>query len=268
MPAVGATVSPAWDRTGRFLGPSIERHWAAYPLAEQVGWWVGRRVRAGALADARVLGAAIVDVGRRRPVNSGAPGLLRARVAAGGATTGRCCTRPYTLWHLSYVVIGASLAAELHVVEPREAVARLLPGGGRRRTRSTSSTGGRSGRGSPGGSLVALAAVGLAGAIALGVHGVVRGLGLDAGVHRRWAPSSCSRTTSSCSAARSTRDLWFALAWGAFPVLTASFAQTGAVRPRRPWWRPPRAPLSAAQRVLSTPVRRLRRTASRRRGAT
>jgi demethylmenaquinone methyltransferase/2-methoxy-6-polyprenyl-1,4-benzoquinol methylase len=39
MPPIGRVVSPAWARTGRFLGPSIERHWTAHPLDEQLGWW-------------------------------------------------------------------------------------------------------------------------------------------------------------------------------------------------------------------------------------
>jgi demethylmenaquinone methyltransferase/2-methoxy-6-polyprenyl-1,4-benzoquinol methylase len=65
MPAVGRIVSPAWARTGRFLGPSIERHWAAHPLDGQVGWWVDagfEQVRWRTLA----FGAAIVMWGTRR----------------------------------------------------------------------------------------------------------------------------------------------------------------------------------------------------------
>ena len=39
MPAVGAAVSRDWYRTGRFLGPSIERFYRRAPVAEQVRWW-------------------------------------------------------------------------------------------------------------------------------------------------------------------------------------------------------------------------------------
>jgi hypothetical protein len=54
-------------------------------------------------------------------------------------------------------------------------------------------------------------------------------------------------------------DAWFALSWGAFPALTGYFAQTGTIR-----WEAVLVALacfflSAAQRRLSTPVRRLRR---------
>ena len=73
------------------------------------------------------------------------------------------------------------------------------------------------------------------------------------------ACSWCSRTTWSCSAALIHSDLWFALAWGAFPVLTASFAQTARIEPEALALAAACAAISAAQRVLSTPVRRLRR---------
>lgn len=39
MPVVGAVVSRDWYRTGRFLGPSIERFYRRAPLPEQVRWW-------------------------------------------------------------------------------------------------------------------------------------------------------------------------------------------------------------------------------------
>lgn len=45
MPAVGAVVSPAWYRTGLFLGPSIERYVARAPLPEQVRWWQDAGIR-------------------------------------------------------------------------------------------------------------------------------------------------------------------------------------------------------------------------------
>ncbi len=48
MPAVGWVVSPAWYRTGRFLGASISEFVRRYPLPVQVRWWQEagmRRVR-------------------------------------------------------------------------------------------------------------------------------------------------------------------------------------------------------------------------------
>ena len=55
-------------------------------------------------------------------------------------------------------------------------------------------------------------------------------------------------------------DLWFALAWGAFPVVTGYVACAGIARGSRPSSpRRGRPSLSLAQRRLSTPVRRVRR---------
>ncbi|HEX9236715.1 MAG TPA: hypothetical protein VF972_10605, partial [Actinomycetota bacterium] len=54
-------------------------------------------------------------------------------------------------------------------------------------------------------------------------------------------------------------DLWFALAWGAFPALTAAFAQTGSLGLGAFLVAGSCLFLSMAQRTLSTPVRDLRR---------
>ena len=59
MPAAGWVVSPAWYRTGRFLGRSIAEFAERYPLATQVRWWQQagmRRVRTKLLSN----GAAVV----------------------------------------------------------------------------------------------------------------------------------------------------------------------------------------------------------------
>jgi ABC-type branched-subunit amino acid transport system permease subunit len=54
-------------------------------------------------------------------------------------------------------------------------------------------------------------------------------------------------------------DWWFAVAWGAFPALTAYLAQTGTIRVEAVLVAGGCLLLSVAQRALSTPVRRLRR---------
>ena len=59
MPAVGWVVSPAWHRTGQFLGRSISEFARRYPLPVQVRWWQEagmRRVRTRLLSN----GAAVV----------------------------------------------------------------------------------------------------------------------------------------------------------------------------------------------------------------
>jgi hypothetical protein len=54
-------------------------------------------------------------------------------------------------------------------------------------------------------------------------------------------------------------DFWFALSWGAFPVLTAYFAQTGRLSLAAIAAAAAGYALSYAQRMLSTPARLLRR---------
>src|SRR4029077_21080666 len=79
--------------------------------------------------------------------------------------------------------------------------------------------------------LTAAAAIALIGAVALGGAGVTRvGPGLlpfiAAGVLFVFAYNL------ELLGGRLHGDLWFALSWGAFPVLTAYFAQTGRPSPR------------------------------------
>lgn len=65
LPAIGWVVSPAWFRTGRFLGPSILDFYRRYPLPAQVRMWheAGmRRIRTRVMS----LGAAVVVWGIKR----------------------------------------------------------------------------------------------------------------------------------------------------------------------------------------------------------
>jgi hypothetical protein len=105
---------------------------------------------------------------------------------------------------------------------------------------------------------VALAVVGLGGAIALGVHGTLEvSPWLWAFIATGGFLVVAYNLELFGGAFHS--DLWFALAWGAFPVLTAAFAQTGNVSVAAVTAAAACAAISSAQRVLSTPVRRLRR---------
>jgi demethylmenaquinone methyltransferase / 2-methoxy-6-polyprenyl-1,4-benzoquinol methylase len=70
MPLLATMGSAEWGRTGRFLGPSIERFYREYPLAEQVRQWQAagiRRVRSRPLT----FGAAIVTWGTKDAVDGG-----------------------------------------------------------------------------------------------------------------------------------------------------------------------------------------------------
>jgi hypothetical protein len=172
---------------------------------------------------------------------------------------------PYTLWHLSYVAIGAGLAPEVHVGWLLETLLAFLLAMGVA-AHALDELNGRPLRTRiPNGVLRGLAVLGLAGAIALGVHGAVEvspwlwafiAAGAFLVVAYNLEPFGGAMHS----------DLWFALAWGAFPVLTAYFAQTGTLRVEAILAASACAAISAAQRALSTPVRRLRRSVREVRG--
>jgi hypothetical protein len=165
---------------------------------------------------------------------------------------------PYTLWHLSYVAIGSSLAPDLNGRWLAESVVAFFLGMGLAAHALDELHGRPLSTRIPDGVLWALAIVGLAGAIGLGIDGVIEVspwlvafiafggfivVAYNLELFRGWFHS----------------DLWFALAWGAFPAMTGFFAQTGRVTVAAAVAGGACAALSAAQRTLSTPVRRLRR---------
>jgi hypothetical protein len=165
---------------------------------------------------------------------------------------------PYTLWHLSYVAIGAALATTLHVGWWLETTAAFFLAMGLA-AHALDELNGRPLRTNiPARVLWAIAVVGLAGAVALGIHGavevspwiwvfIVTGVFLVVAYNLELFGGAIHS------------DVWFALAWGAFPVMTASFAQTGSVSLAAVLAAAACAAISGAQRALSTPVRDLRR---------
>ena len=165
---------------------------------------------------------------------------------------------PYTAWHLSYVVIGASLAPRvdtgrllatlLAFLLAVGVAAHLLDELHGRPLRTTV----------PSATLVAVSAVTLAGAVGLGVAGVGRvglalvpfivvGVVLVLGYDLELLGGRLHSTAA------------FAAGWGAFPVLTAYLAQTGGLGVGAVIVAAAAFGLSWAQRRLSTPARLLRR---------
>jgi hypothetical protein len=168
---------------------------------------------------------------------------------------------PYTLWHLSYVVIGASLAPDVQMRWLGETLLAFFLAMGLAAHALDELHGRPLGTRIPSPLLVAVATVGLAGAVALGIDGMAEvspwlGLFIVTGAFLVVAYNL------ELFGGAFHSDLWFALAWGAFPVLTAAFAQTADLRPAAVIAAGGCALLSAAQRVLSTPVRDLRRRAA------
>jgi hypothetical protein len=168
---------------------------------------------------------------------------------------------PYTLWHLSYVAIGAAIAPHFDAgVLGLTMLAFFLALGigahaldelnGRPlRTRIPSRT------------LVTLAVGSIAAASAIGVVVALRrDLWLLAFVGAGSLLVVAYNLELFGGALHG--DLWFALAWGAFPVLTAFFASAEEIRIEAVVAAAAAALLSHAQRRLSTQVRDVRRRAA------
>jgi hypothetical protein len=165
---------------------------------------------------------------------------------------------PYTAWHLSYVLIGASLAPSVNIVRLVATLLAFFLAVGIA-AHSLDELRGRPLRTElPAAALWTAAVFGLVGAVGLGIAGVwVVGPWLlpfiAAGVFFVFAYNL------EMLRGRVHGDFWFALSWGAFPVLTAYFAQTGRVSLAAAATAAAGYALSYAQRMLSTPARLLRR---------
>jgi hypothetical protein len=162
---------------------------------------------------------------------------------------------PYTLWHLSYVAAGAALAPHFHLDRMLWAFASFFLAMGVAAHALDELKGRPLRTGIPSGVLVAVAAISLAGACAIGI-GAARAWGwwlvafvivgaaivplynLELALHTDWG---------------------FALAWGAFPALTGYFVEAQALRFEALAVAAYAFALSLAQRALSTPVRQARR---------
>jgi len=166
---------------------------------------------------------------------------------------------PYTAWHLSYVVVGACLAASVDwpVLGLTVLAFTLAMGVG---AHALDELNGRPLRTSiPDGVLVGLAVVSVGVAAAIGVAvGLDRTLWIVALVVLGAALVPVYNLE--LLGGRAHTDVGFALAWGAFPVVTAYVAQTGTLRGEALLAALWATLLSLAQRRLSTPARRLRRS--------
>ena len=165
---------------------------------------------------------------------------------------------PYTLWHLSYVAFGAALAPTVNVRWLIETVLAFFLAMGVAAHVLDELHGRPLGTRIPDGVLWTLAGIGLAGAIALGIDGAAQVSPWIWGFIAVGVFLVVAYNLELFGGAIHS-DLWFALAWGAFPALTAFFAQTATLTIEAIVLAAACATLSAAQRTLSTPVRRLRR---------
>jgi hypothetical protein len=165
---------------------------------------------------------------------------------------------PWTLWHLSYVAIGAALAPAPEWNRLLWTLAAFALGMGvgahaldelRGRPLQTQI---------PDPVLAGIAVGSLAAAVAIGIVAalawtlwILPFVGFGAFIAVAY--------NLELFGGRFHGDAWFALAWGAFPVLTAYVAAAERVRAEAVLAAVSAATLSAAQRTLSTPVRDIRR---------
>jgi hypothetical protein len=165
---------------------------------------------------------------------------------------------PYTAWHLSYVAIGCALAPVLHVDRLLAALLAFFLALGVAAHALDELRGRPLGTEIPRSVLVGLAAVSLAGAVAIGIVAAVA-----------WTPwlLVCVAVGAFLVPAYNLElfggtfhsDLWFGIAWGAFPLLTGylvSAEHTSLTAVLAALWA---LCLSLAQRHLSTQVRMVRR---------
>ena len=166
---------------------------------------------------------------------------------------------PYTAWHLSYVVLGAAAApGVIHADRLLATLGAFFLAVGIS-AHALDELNGHPLRTQLGARvLIALATVGLLGALAIGTVGAVVVSPLLVPlivIGALLVPAYNLELVGG----RFHSDHWFALAWGAFPAFTGYFAQTLQVRPAGLLVAAACYLLSLAQRRLSTPVRELRR---------
>jgi demethylmenaquinone methyltransferase/2-methoxy-6-polyprenyl-1,4-benzoquinol methylase len=270
----GRVVSTKWSAVGVFLGPSIERFYAEHPLPAVERYW--REAGLGDVHTRRMsLGGGVVMTATKLkpPAAAEVPAQATAQAAAEAAAEAPLTPAfyaapgggwrdywtllhpPYTVWHLSYVLLGAALAPS---PDPKIVAGALVAFGlavgvgahafdelnGRPlRTRISSPV------------LITLGSAALLVAVALGLVAatmvgplfllfVIGGAAVVL-LYAFEAPLVHS-------------DLGFALGWGAFPV-AATAAATGAHPLPTALAALAATLLSLAQRRLSTRARSIRR---------
>jgi hypothetical protein len=165
---------------------------------------------------------------------------------------------PYTLWHLSYVAIGASLAPDVRVDRLLWALAAFALALGVGAHALDELHGRPLQTRIPGRVLWVLALVSVAAAVAIGVAA--------AAAWSWWLLAFVAAGGFLVFAynlellgGRLHSDLWFGIAWGGLPLLTGYFVEARHLRPEALLAAAFAVLLSLAQRVLSTQVRTVRR---------
>jgi len=167
---------------------------------------------------------------------------------------------PYTLWHLSYVVLGAALAPAVHYDRLAATLLAFFLAVGIAAHALDELNGRPLSTRIPSAALWSLAAASLAGAVGVGVLGAI--------IVSPWLLAFVASGAFFVLAynlelfgGRFHSDVWFALAWGAFPLLTAYWVAAERLEPEAAAGALAAFALSLAQRSLSSRVRAIRRRA-------
>jgi hypothetical protein len=173
---------------------------------------------------------------------------------------------PYTAWNLAYVAIGAALAPAIHAGRTIPALVAFFLAVGVAAHALDELHGRPLGTEIPTRMLVALTVLSLGGAVAIGIYGA---LTVNAWILLFVAVGALAVVAYNAEVAggRFHGDLQFALAWGAFPVLTGYFAEAETISLAAAVAALAAALLSLAQRRLSSQVRDVRRRVLRVEGA-
>jgi hypothetical protein len=168
---------------------------------------------------------------------------------------------PYTAWHVSYVVIGGCLAPLVAWGRLSAAAAAFALAVGIGAHALDELSGRPLSTSIPDSVLVALAAVSIGGACAIGIAGAIAfeawlALLVPVGLFLVLAYNL------ELAGGWFHTDLWFGLAWGGFPVLCGYAAVAGELRPESFLAAAFAVLLSRAQRALSSHVRFVRRRVS------
>jgi hypothetical protein len=165
---------------------------------------------------------------------------------------------PYTAWHLSYVAIGAAAAPQLHADRLVAALGAFFLAVGVAAHALDELNGRPLGTGLSDRTLIALAAIGLAGAVGIGIAGLAI-VSLSLAPFVAVGAFIVLAYNLELFDGRFHTDFWFAASWGAFPAATSYWANALEVDPAGVLVTAACFGLSVAQRRLSTPVRELRR---------
>jgi hypothetical protein len=165
---------------------------------------------------------------------------------------------PYTAWHLSYVVLGAMIAPRVNWTTLVATLLAFFLAVGIAAHALDELRGRPLGTALPTWLLSASAAVGLGGAVALGIIGISR-VGVGLLVFIVVGAFFVLAYDLELFGGLVHTDLGFAVSWGAFPVLTSAYAQTSTISWSAVVLAAAASLLSGAQRNLSNPVRMIRR---------